>query len=48
MTPLIAGVIRDQFGGFELAWASLAGTTLLMALISLRFDPRRFSTVIHD
>ncbi|MGQ0334677.1 MFS transporter [Halomonas elongata] len=48
LTPLIAGVIRDQLGGFEWAWAGLAGTTLLMALIALRFDPRHFSTVIRD
>lgn len=43
LSPLIAGVIRDQLGSFEWAWWCLAGVTALMLVIALRFDPRHYA-----
>ena len=43
LSPLLAGMIRDQLGSFEWAWWSLTGVMLIMALMVLRFDPRRYS-----
>ncbi|POA17417.1 MFS transporter [Pseudomonas sp. FW300-N1A1] len=43
VSPLLAGVIRDQLGSFEWAWWSLAAVMVLMMLIVLRFDPRHYA-----
>lgn len=47
LSPLIAGLIRDQLGSFEWAWWSLTGVMLLMLLMVLRFDPRHYARHIH-
>jgi CP family cyanate transporter-like MFS transporter len=36
-------MIRDQLGSFEWAWWSLTAVMVIMALMVLRFDPRRYS-----
>lgn len=43
LSPLLAGIIRDQFGSFEWAWWSLTGVMALMILMVLRFDPRHYA-----
>ncbi|WP_434560323.1 cyanate transporter [Pseudomonas sp. R1-6] len=43
LSPLIAGVIRDQSGSFEWAWWSLAVVMGLMILMVLRFNPRQYA-----
>jgi CP family cyanate transporter-like MFS transporter len=43
LSPLIAGMIRDQLGSFEWAWWSLTGVMALMILMALRFDPRYYA-----
>ncbi|VVQ24792.1 cyanate transporter [Pseudomonas fluorescens] len=43
LSPLLAGMIRDQLGSFEWAWWSLTGVTALMILMVLRFDPRHYA-----
>jgi CP family cyanate transporter-like MFS transporter len=43
LSPLLAGMIRDQLGSFEWAWWSLTAVMVIMALMVLRFDPRRYS-----
>ncbi|WP_095080278.1 cyanate transporter [Pseudomonas sp. Irchel s3h17] len=43
VSPLLAGVIRDQLGSFEWAWWSLAAVMVLMMLMVLRFDPRHYA-----
>ncbi|EJM11106.1 cyanate permease [Pseudomonas sp. GM18] len=47
LSPLIAGMIRDQLGSFEWAWWSLMGVMALMILMALRFDPRHYAKHIH-
>jgi CP family cyanate transporter-like MFS transporter len=47
LSPLIAGLIRDQLGSFEWAWWSLTGVMALMVLMVLRFDPRHYAQHIH-
>lgn len=47
LSPLIAGLIRDQLGSFEWAWWSLTGVMALMILMVLRFDPRHYARHIH-
>ena len=47
LSPLIAGMIRDQLGSFEWAWWSLTGVMALMILMVLRFDPRHYTKHIH-
>lgn len=47
LSPLIAGVIRDQLGSFEWAWWALTGVVGLMILMVLRFDPRHYARHIH-
>ncbi|MDZ4328921.1 MAG: cyanate transporter [Pseudomonas sp.] len=47
LSPLIAGMIRDQLGSFEWAWWSLTGVMALMLLMVLRFDPRHYARHIH-
>lgn len=47
LSPLIAGMIRDQLGSFEWAWWSLTGVMALMIVMVLRFDPRHYARHIH-
>ena len=47
LSPLIAGMIRDQLGSFEWAWWSLTGVMAVMLLMVLRFDPRHYARHIH-
>jgi len=47
LSPLIAGMIRDQLGSFEWAWWSLTGVMALMLLMALRFNPRHYARHIH-
>ncbi|MGF6206998.1 cyanate transporter [Pseudomonas frederiksbergensis] len=47
LSPLIAGLIRDQLGSFEWAWWSLTGVMALMIVMVLRFDPRHYAKHIH-
>lgn len=47
LSPLIAGLIRDQLGSFEWAWWSLTGVMALMMVMVLRFDPRHYAKHIH-
>ncbi|MGY2439239.1 cyanate transporter [Pseudomonas sp. SDO52101_S400] len=43
LSPLLAGMIRDQLGSFEWAWWSLTAVMGVMLLIMLRFDPRHYA-----
>ncbi|WP_367256272.1 cyanate transporter [Pseudomonas sp. stari2] len=43
LSPLLAGMIRDQLGSFEWAWWSLTAVMALMLLIVGHFDPRRYA-----
>jgi CP family cyanate transporter-like MFS transporter len=43
LSPLIAGMIRDQSGSFEWAWWSLTAVMALMLLMVLRFDPKQYA-----
>ncbi|MEB0047301.1 MULTISPECIES: cyanate transporter [unclassified Pseudomonas] len=47
LSPLIAGLIRDQLGSFEWAWWCLTGVTVLMLLMVMRFDPRHYAQYIR-
>ncbi|QVW24730.1 cyanate transporter [Pseudomonas hormoni] len=47
LSPLIAGMIRDQLGSFEWAWWSLTGVMALMLLMVLRFNPQHYARHIH-
>ena len=47
LSPLIAGLIRDQLGSFEWAWWSLTGVMAVMILMVLRFDPRHYARHIR-
>jgi CP family cyanate transporter-like MFS transporter len=47
LSPLVAGMIRDQLGSFEWAWWSLIGVMALMILMALRFDPRHYARHMH-
>jgi CP family cyanate transporter-like MFS transporter len=47
LSPLIAGVIRDQLGSFEWAWWSLTGVMALMLMMVVRFNPRHYARHIH-
>ncbi|WLI36001.1 cyanate transporter [Pseudomonas sp. FP818] len=47
VSPLIAGVIRDQLGSFEWAWWSLTAVVGVMLLMVLRFDPRHYARHIR-
>ena len=47
LSPLLAGMIRDQLGSFEWAWWSLTAVMALMLLMVLRFDPRHYARHIH-
>ncbi|WP_339548074.1 cyanate transporter [Pseudomonas sp. RA_35y_Pfl2_P32] len=43
VSPLIAGMIRDQLGSFEWAWWALTAVVLVMMVMVLRFDPRHYA-----
>ncbi|MGL5999843.1 MAG: cyanate transporter [Pseudomonas proteolytica] len=47
VSPLIAGMIRDQLGSFEWAWWALTAVVVVMLLIVLRFDPRHYARHIR-
>jgi len=47
VSPLLAGLIRDQLGSFEWAWWALTAVVALMILIVLRFDPRHYAQHIR-
>ena len=47
LSPLLAGMIRDQLGSFEWAWWSLTAVMALMLLMVLRFNPRHYARHIH-
>ena len=47
VSPLIAGMIRDQLGSFEWAWWSLTAVVGVMLLIVLRFDPLHYARHIR-
>ncbi|GFM78943.1 MFS transporter [Pseudomonas cichorii] len=42
LSPLLAGVIRDQSGSFEAAWWALTAVIVVMVGIVLRFNPRQY------
>ncbi|MFJ2491025.1 cyanate transporter [Pseudomonas iridis] len=43
LSPLMAGMIRDQLGSFEWAWWSLTAVMVAMLLMVWRFDPRHYA-----
>lgn len=43
LSPLLAGIVRDQLGSFEWAWWSLTAVMVIMLLMVLRFDPRHYA-----
>jgi CP family cyanate transporter-like MFS transporter len=47
LSPLIAGMIRDQLGSFEWAWWSLTAVIVVMLLIVIRFDPKHYAQHIR-
>ncbi len=47
LSPLIAGMIRDQLGSFEWAWWSLAAVMAVMILMVLRFNPKHYAQHIQ-
>ena len=47
LSPLIAGMIRDQLGSFEWAWWSLTAVIGVMLLIVTRFDPKHYAEHIR-
>lgn len=47
VSPLIAGLIRDQLGSFEWAWWSLAAVMVLMMGMVLRLNPRHYAQHIQ-
>jgi MFS transporter, CP family, cyanate transporter len=47
LSPLIAGMIRDQLGSFEWAWWALTAVVVVMLLIVMRFDPRHYAQHIR-
>ncbi|MGE8189379.1 cyanate transporter [Pseudomonas sp. NPDC086278] len=47
LSPLLAGLLRDQLGSFEWAWWSLTAVIALMMLMVSRFDPRHYARHIH-
>ena len=42
LSPLLAGMVRDQLGSFEWAWWALTAVMVVMLLMVLRFDPRHY------
>ncbi|OOG80224.1 MFS transporter [Pseudomonas sp. A25(2017)] len=47
LSPLIAGMIRDQLGSFEWAWWSLTAVMALMMVMVSRLDPKRYGQHIR-
>ncbi|MFJ2683809.1 cyanate transporter [Pseudomonas sp. NPDC087342] len=47
LSPLIAGMIRDQLGSFEWAWWSLTAVMAVMIVMVLRFNPKRYAQHIQ-
>jgi CP family cyanate transporter-like MFS transporter len=47
LSPLIAGMIRDQSGSFEWAWWSLTAVMAVMIVMVLRLDPRHYAKHLH-
>jgi len=47
LSPLIAGMIRDQLGSFEWAWWSLAAVMAVMIAMVLRFNPKHYARHIQ-
>ncbi|MBP5966160.1 MULTISPECIES: cyanate transporter [Pseudomonas] len=43
LSPLMAGMIRDQLGSFEWAWWSLTAVMVVMLHMVWRFDPRHYA-----
>ncbi|WP_395599235.1 cyanate transporter [Pseudomonas sp. A1437] len=43
LSPLMAGMIRDNLGSFEWAWWSLTAVMVVMLLMVWRFDPRHYA-----
>ncbi|POA76613.1 cyanate transporter [Pseudomonas sp. DP16D-R1] len=42
LSPLVAGMIRDQFAGFDWAWWTLTAVMALMLLMVWRFNPLHY------
>ncbi|MGU3307419.1 cyanate transporter [Pseudomonas sp. M5A4_2d] len=47
LSPLIAGMIRDQLGSFEWAWWSLTAVIVVMLLIVTQFNPKHYAQHIR-
>ncbi|MFJ2319997.1 cyanate transporter [Pseudomonas sp. NPDC087817] len=47
LSPLLAGMVRDQLGSFEWAWWSLTAVMVVMLLMVLRFNPRHYTQHIR-
>ncbi|MGE1153624.1 cyanate transporter [Pseudomonas kitaguniensis] len=47
LSPLIAGMIRDQLGSFEWAWWSLTAVIAVMLAIVTRFNPKHYAQHIR-
>ncbi|RON60819.1 cyanate transporter [Pseudomonas fluorescens] len=47
LSPLLAGMARDQLGSFEWAWWSLTAVMVGMLLMVQRFDPRQYARHIQ-
>ncbi|AZF20271.1 cyanate transporter [Pseudomonas sp. R3-52-08] len=47
LSPLIAGMIRDQLGSFEWAWWSLTAVVVVMLLMVMRFNPAHYARHIR-
>jgi len=47
LSPLIAGMIRDQLGSFEWAWWSLTAVMAVMIVMARRFNPKRYAQHIQ-
>jgi CP family cyanate transporter-like MFS transporter len=43
LAPFVTGWVREQTGGFTLAWAYLAAVVVMLLPLMLRFDPRRYA-----
>lgn len=44
LSPLFAGLARDQLDSFEWAWLTLAGTMVLLIGLAIRFNPKHYSS----
>ena len=43
LSPLFAGLARDQLESFSWAWLALAGAMVLLIALSIQFNPKRYS-----